>query len=338
MIYKALVVAALFVMTVVILVVLWRKTYKVSKPRQLQGERLPDIQHLLIELGFGHQTTRHCLGTSILHASTNHEPSNFELEFGDGLYNDYTRIIYTFDESLCQGIHILCEDRLGLTGTFLKFREMTLGEPKIDDAFVLMAQDTERMQLLFRYRPIRRALMALKLISNDIVLSDTQLFVYVESLPDDETLRSLLKHVAAIVESITVFSKHYGPINAAEKRSYTELLENMNLRDEMDLDMDVPDELSASHATKSSPKGMDDVTEMIKADMEEDAADQTPAVLDSDMDDSVESMLDEDEQLDDDYISAHPTSLIAGEPLNKAASEDVEDNKQANTTSTPEGS
>lgn len=251
MIQNVVVLCVLFAVTFSVLGVLWRRFAQAKTPRSLSDFDLDSTRQVLASYGMVDQSMRVCMQTYVLKASS---PLT-EVELGDGIYDDYTRMHHHFASPLQHGVSISWQNYVSFNSVRFRQDDVPLGLPEIDDAFHLKALDKDRLLLLFHDRTIRTNLRNLRTQADRLILTDYSIDLHIDHLIKDQDLKSILHCVESLVEALEACAEHYGPIADFDRASYAELLAGLNLRDDLDndrrLDHDAP-----------MPKGMDDIVDL----------------------------------------------------------------------------
>ena len=258
MIQNILVLCVLSGATFSVLWVLWKRFAQAKTPRSLNDIDLDATQGILARHGMTQFNVRVCMNTYVLSAHVGPEEPFAEVELGDGVYEDYTRIQRRFVSSLQHGVSISWQSYASLSTTWMRQPDVLLGLPEIDDAFHLNALDKDRLRLLFHDRTIRNSLLELRPLTDRFILTDHCLELHVDHLLKDHALASVLTCVDALVEAMQVCAERYGPIADFDKASYSELLADLNLREDFDADRN--DRRADEDAPM--PKGMDEISDI----------------------------------------------------------------------------
>lgn len=256
MIQNVLVLGVLCAVTSSVLWVLWRRFAQAKTPRSLNDLDLDSTRKVLIAHGMEGQSMRVCMQTYVLSARS--EQSVMEVELGDGVYDDYTRMRHRFESPLQHGVSISWQNYVSFNTMWARDPDVELGLAEIDDAFHLNALDKDRLRLLFHDRTIRTTLRTLRAQADRFALTDHSIELHIDRLIKDQELNDMLCLVESLVEAVEACAECYGPIADFDRASYAELLADLNLRDDFDDDRkdrrpddDVP-----------MPKGMDEISDI----------------------------------------------------------------------------
>lgn len=173
----------------------------------------------LMQLNFKKVRTRSLFDLRMVHAHREHEKLSIQVEVADSLEDGYTRLTFVFKDSLEQGIQILWEDRLGFRW-FLRGAKIDLEDEEVSEAFITLARDSERLDLLLTPE-LKRVLMELESGAADVQLTDEALYIlYEKALLADELDKRLTQGVR-LCKLLLSFVKEHGPINDFRKDLYT---------------------------------------------------------------------------------------------------------------------
>lgn len=208
--------------------VLWRRYYGVEINATLSDEERAQLASTLGALGFGALSVRPLFRSRSLWARLEREHLTLEVELCDGAWRDYTRLTCVFNRPLNQGIQILCEEGAGALGWLLSLQEARVDEPAVDERFILLAREEERLAEIMSSH-LRDVMLGVRDMVEDFQLTDQALFVQVSYVAREGALRDLIKSVLHLGDDLVLWSRDRGPISALHTGQYQDALAEMDL-------------------------------------------------------------------------------------------------------------
>lgn len=230
--------------------VLWRRYYSVDMSAALGEGEQQELVEVLRALGFGELRVRPLFRSRALWAQIERPQLTLEIELCDGAWRDYTRLHCSFTRPLNQGFQLLCEEGAGAMGWVLSFHEVELEDEELDERFILLARDDERLGELIR-SPLRQEMIRLRDLVEDFQLTDQGLFLFVSYVAREQALRELIKAALYLSDDLIRWAQERGPIGPLQTGQYQGALA------ELDIYATRMTESAGSPNTTSEPVGPD---------------------------------------------------------------------------------
>ena len=223
-----IIVAVIVTFLIWLMGMLWRRYYSVDAHSLIEASALEEMDRQLQNIGFYPLRERPLFRARTMWTRIEREHLALDLEFCDGDGLDYTRLICTFTEPLHQGIQILCEESSEFRGWLLSMREANIGDAEIDDRFILMAKDDDRLKTLIT-GPLRVLLISLRDRVEDFQLTDQSFFIRLDDVVRQGDLERLIEDALILGDSLVRWALDVGPISALQTSQYQDALAEMDM-------------------------------------------------------------------------------------------------------------
>lgn len=234
MIEKVFIMAVLFGGTILLMIVLWHRFYTTGKNRTLSESLIARWTELAARHSLTPTATRSWLGHQSWLLSREGDDAllyPLEVECLDGYFADYCRIFLRFKTPLEQGIYLLSEDRFGVMTTLLRSREVRIGQKNVDHHFVLLAKEDARLKALLDAQGVKQRLLDLAMMSDELIVTDDEIFMVLASLPQPEQLESLLTQLESLARQLEARAQALGPIEQHGVMDYSEVMTELTTRE-----------------------------------------------------------------------------------------------------------
>jgi hypothetical protein len=223
-----IIVAVIVTFLIWLMGMLWRRYYSVDARSLIEASALEEMDRQLQQIGFYPLRERPLFRARTLWTRIERKHLALDLEFCDGDGLDYTRLICRFTEPLHQGIQILCEEGAGFRGWLLSMHEAQISDPEIDDRFILMAKDDDRLKALIQ-GPLRVLLISLRDRVEDFQLTDQAFFIRLDDVVRESELERLIEDALILGEELIRWAVSSGPISALQTSQYQDALAEMDM-------------------------------------------------------------------------------------------------------------
>ena len=223
-----IIVAVIVTFLIWLMGMLWRRYYSVDARSLIEASTLEAMDHQLQQIGFYPLRERPLFRARTMWTRVEREHLTLDLEFCDGDGLDYTRLICSFTEPLHQGIQILCEEGAGFRGWLLSMHEAEIADPEIDDRFILMAKDDDRLKALIT-GPLRMLLISLRDRVEDFQLTDQAFYIRLDDVVRESELERLIEDALILGDELIRWAVSCGPISALQTSQYQDALAEMDM-------------------------------------------------------------------------------------------------------------
>ena len=199
----------------------WRRTHRALGDATFGDEEEASIASTTRRAKLTELTERRLFGARIITCWGPREGFSATIEICDSGYHPYTRLEARFEHGLEQGVQIMSEDTSGAIGWLMRFRETTVEHGRLDEAFILLTRDEERLNEL-----IARGLGKILLALHDhehvqrVTLTDEAIFLFCDVALAGEALQAMTRRLDRLSAWLLVQAKELGPCQAMTPRSY----------------------------------------------------------------------------------------------------------------------
>ena len=212
-----------------VMVLIWRKLYRTHEISRFSQAEEDELRALLARHKFRHVVARPLFGASILWAKQKTEEAEVTVEVCRSQSTSYVRLSCVYEESLRQGMEILGARRSKQWKSVWGLVPQPVeGAPDVQGQLVFLARSQGRVREIVA-SPLRRRMVELNKNAEDFKLTDDELFLRWQPLPEPEQLDLWVAEAMRLCVRVVAWCKSQPALGPEGQANYQDALSQMDL-------------------------------------------------------------------------------------------------------------